>query len=617
MRRGRRVVGGVVAAVVGLLALLPASASAAEADTTPPVLRSVAFSTSALTAAGSVTLILDATDDVAVTRASVTFLEDSSHRYVYVQDSETPLTLGTYFGLNAANGTYRAYQVRLTDAAGNYADYRLDGRYRSSPASAESTHEVDLAGPSVTLSGASDGTAPVLTALRPVTEATRVGEASTYAWAATDSEHSVASIEARFLNPHMGVTVGSGVVPAGEGAGTLSIVPSEFGPWELYMVEVVDSVGNRAFYYPDGQAVMEGALFPRTHGLPLATLGSTVAPGDFGATVVERPGRLTVALSTDVDPTHLSSIRVEASPSGMVRETPLGRGGSFLVDLPDLPNGVAQTLRVTLRSQWGDSPTLVLDGRPALSRNVTGSVDVTGDRRTDVLATRQPGLGDDPRVWVYAGTGTGRLRAGETWLYSNEVGCAAVAAVDVGTAGGGELLCRNDDLVTLAAGGVRTVLGSRGWGAMRWVDGGFSLNADAYPDVIAMNPKGELLLYPKTSKDRLLAPTRIGTGWQSMISVISAGDLTGDRKNDIAAVDAAGRLWLYPGNGKGGVTGRKQIGAGWQSMGALLPLRDFDGDGRTDLGGITSGGDLRLYRGTGSGGVRNGVVIGTGWDRYL
>ena len=337
MRRGRRVVGGVVAAVVGLLALLPASASAAEADTTPPVLRSVAFSTSALTAAGSVTLILDATDDVAVTRASVTFLEDSSHRYVYVQDSETPLTLGTYFGLNAANGTYRAYQVRLTDAAGNYADYRLDGRYRSSPASAESTHEVDLAGPSVTLSGASDGTAPVLTALRPVTEATRVGEASTYAWAATDSEHSVASIEARFLNPHMGVTVGSGVVPAGEGAGTLSIVPSEFGPWELYMVEVVDSVGNRAFYYPDGQAVMEGALFPRTHGLPLATLGSTVAPGDFGATVVERPGRLTVALSTDVDPTHLSSIRVEASPSGTVRETPLGRGGSFLVDLPDLP----------------------------------------------------------------------------------------------------------------------------------------------------------------------------------------------------------------------------------------------------------------------------------------
>ena len=59
---------------------------------------------------------------------------------------------------------------------------------------------------------------------------------------------------------------------------------------------------------------------------------------------------------------------------------------------------------------------------------------------------------------------------------------------------------------------------------MRWVDGGFSLNADSYPDVIAMNAKGELLLYPKTSTDRLISPVRIGTGWQSMISVISAGD---------------------------------------------------------------------------------------------
>ncbi len=139
-----------------------------------------------------------------------------------------------------------------------------------------------------------------------------------------------------------------------------------------------------------------------------------------------------------------------------------------------------------------------------------------------------------------------------------------------------------------------------------------------YPDVIAMNSKGELLVLRQDLDATASShPTRIGTGWNAMISVISAGDLTGDRRNDIAAVDASGRLWLYPGNGIGGVTARRQIGSGWQNMAALLPLRDLSGDGKADLGGITPGGDLRLYRGTGTGGVRAGVVIGTGWQRYL
>ena len=183
---------------------------------------------------------------------------------------------------------------------------------------------------------------------------------------------------------------------------------------------------------------------------------------------------------------------------------------------------------------------------------------------------------------------------------------------------GREFLCASNNLMALTPPGGGLELGTKGWGVMQWVDGGYSLNADRFPDVIAMNPAGELLFYPKTSTDRLLAPVRIGSGWQSMISVISAGDLSGDRKkNDIAAVDAAGRLWLYPGTGKGGVTKRHQIGSGWNTMGAVIPLHDFDGDGRTDIGGIAINGDLRLYRGTGTGSLRPGVVIGTGWQKYF
>ena len=248
---------------------------------------------------------------------------------------------------------------------------------------------------------------------------------------------------------------------------------------------------------------------------------------------------------------------------------------------------------------------------------MTGVRDVTGDGRADVLAQFPGEPVGDARVLRYAGTGTGALRAGIPFRLAYHEPCLHVGSIDVADLRTSEMLCQKDDLTAVDQLERVSRLGTRGWSKMRWVDGGFSLNADAYPDVIAVNPAGELLMYPKTSKDVLLAPTRIGTGWSSMISVISAGDLTGDRRNDIAAVDASGRLWLYPGNGKGGVTARRQIGSGWQNMGALLPLRDLSGDGKADLGGITLSGDLRLYRGTGTGGVRNGVVIGTGWQRYL
>ncbi len=614
--RGRRVIGGMLGALVGVLGVQPTSASAA-VDTTPPVLHSVVFSTNAVTAPGEVTLGIDATDDTSVTRTDVRFVEDSSHRVVVATSTQSPLSITRSFAVTAANGRYTVLSLTLRDAAGNWATYSLNGGYGSEPASDVVTHDVDLTGPSFTVSGASDLTPPFLTSIRRVTTAGRAGEASTFEWTASD-EHGVARMEAVFDTPQSGHQASTGILSTTGEAGTWSVVAPHAGEWKVRAVALVDGLGNRVVYHPDGSAVIIGG-FPRAHDLPMSTLGFSVAPSAVTVGVVERPGRLTVVLPVTLELGALSGVTLRAKPSGLVREVSLSAGAARTIDLPGLPNGVTQSVEVLLHSAWGDSPVTVVSGRPVLSRNVTGTADVTGDAAADVFAINQRGLGADQRVMSYPGTGAGRLRAGSDYLGSGVGGCDSIAATDVLTLGQGDFLCRSDVLGTIprAGEGVWVTLGLRGWSTMQWVDGGFSLNADAYPDVIAMNAKGELLLYPKTSRDKLLAPTRIGTGWQTMISVISAGDLTGDRRNDIAAVDASGRLWLYPGNGKGGVTARKQIGSGWQSMGALLPLRDLDRDGKTDLGGITPGGDLRLYRGTGTGGVRNGVVIGTGWDRYL
>ncbi len=200
--------------------------------------------------------------------------------------------------------------------------------------------------------------------------------------------------------------------------------------------------------------------------------------------------------------------------------------------------------------------------------------DVTGDGRPDVVAQEESGTSDDFTSYRYAGTSSGGLSARVAFRTVKDDFGPCLHVGSFATATQGYVLCQSDGLFAMAR--TTTVqLGTRGWAKMRFVDGGYSLNADRYPDVIAVDPSGALRLYAQTSRGTLVAGTTIGPGWNAMISVISAGDLSGDRRNDIAAVDAAGRLWLYPGNGKGGVTARRRSGRAAEHG---APLRDLSGD---------------------------------------
>lgn len=612
-RFGTRVVALMAGALVAA-AGMPAATAAG--DTSPPVLHSVSFSTAAAEPGSTATLILDASDDTAVTRSQVTLYEETSGYYQYVEDTSSPLEVQFPVTAAWANGTWRVFAIYLYDAAGNNSWYHVSGSYSSSPPGA-STHTVDLSTPRFTVTGAADRSGPVIDSFATTVEATRAGDPSTFAWSVHDTESTLASMSLAWQSTEVGTWDTWDLPATPPSVGSASHVLPHAGRWTLAWVQVTDAHGNYARYLRDGR-VDTAAPYGPHHDLDLAAMDLALAPGRQAVGLVARPGRLTlVRTPLASDAKVVSGYRVAVQPAGVVREVGVEELASGRLDLAGLPNGVTQSVTLTAHSAWGDSPAVTTTGRPVLSGNVTGVADVTGDRRPDVIAQRQFGLGQDAAVLSYPGNGAGGLRAPSTFLPSNQGGCGELAPGAGYTVADGAPLCRNDDLVALTRGGGGTVLGRRGWSVMRWVDGGFSLNADAYADVIAMNSKGELWFYAKTSTDRLLAPTRIGTGWNAMVSVISAGDLNGDRRNDITAVDAAGRLWLYPGNGKGGVTARRQIGSGWQNMAALLPLRDLSGDGKADLGGITMGGDLRLYRGTGTGGVRAGVVIGTGWQRYL
>ncbi len=615
-----RFVGTLVAgAAAAFVALTGMPAASAAVDTTPPVLHGVTLSPAALVPGGTLTATVDATDDVAVTSVRVNVIEESSGRYYDVEStgagSKSVITRPV--AADWANGTYRIRFVLLWDAAGNSSIYYPDGTYRTIPVSATTTHALDLKAPQVTVSGATDLSPPALSALTMTSAATRAEDPTTVAFAVTDTQASVQSIGLDWKNDDSGELLTAGTLANPRATGTLQARLPSAGRWHLERVNVADARGNSASYDVTGvifRTGLEGA-----HTLDLAAVHVTLAPGPQRVTVVPRPGRLTlVRPGAASDAKVLSGYRVTVQPAGVVREVTVAVLSSGVLELPGLPNGVTQTVTLTAHSTWGDSPVATTSSRPVLSGNVTGIADVTGDGRVDVVAQRQYGVGQSSAVLSYPGTGAGGLRAATTFLADNRGGCEQLAAGDLAyIVGDGQPLCQNDDLLAMNRGGGGTVLGSRGWSGMRWVDGGYSLNADSYPDVVAMNPAGDLMLYPQTSRGSLAAPTRIGTGWGSMISVVSAGDLTGDRRNDIVAVDASGRLWVYPGNGAGGLTARRQIGSGWQSMGALLPLRDLSGDGKADLGGITVGGELRLYRGTGTGGVSAGVKIGTGWQGFL
>ena len=139
-------------------------------------------------------------------------------------------------------------------------------------------------------------------------------------------------------------------------------------------------------------------------------------------------------------------------------------------------------------------------------------------------------------------------------------------------------------------------------------------NGDRRADVLALDARGTLLMYPGTGTGAFGASRAIGQGWGSMSLVTPVGDFDGDLKPDLVARDRAGALVLYRGDGRGSFSGTAVIGRGWGATETLLGAGDFDGDGAQDLLAIDGRGDLRLYGGDRAGGFASVRLIGNGWD---
>jgi hypothetical protein len=154
--------------------------------------------------------------------------------------------------------------------------------------------------------------------------------------------------------------------------------------------------------------------------------------------------------------------------------------------------------------------------------------------------------------------------------------------------------------------------GSRPWLLGSLALAGLSALAVALPatpasagTVVAAHAAADSAALTPTARGSSLARANPAAGTSMPVGGV-LGDVTGDGLADIVAIDPAGNLWLYPNTGSAGAGmfsgGRSQVGSGWKgyTLAAVVPLY---GATQAGLLAIDPAGNLWYYPNTGGSGL--------------
>jgi hypothetical protein len=137
--------------------------------------------------------------------------------------------------------------------------------------------------------------------------------------------------------------------------------------------------------------------------------------------------------------------------------------------------------------------------------------------------------------------------------------------------------------------------------------------------LLGINDVGQLYYYSNNGNDTFSAPIQVGTGWGGY-TIAGLTDLYNTGAQGIVAIDPSGNLWYYPNAGGTGLDtfgARVQIGSGW--TGWTVDVADINGDGRPDLLAVSPSGNLYVYPNTGKTGLNTfgaRIQVGSGWTGY-
>ncbi|KGN29624.1 hypothetical protein N798_13510 [Knoellia flava TL1] len=605
------------AAVLATTVLAVAPAAGEPADTAYPQLHGVTMSAPTVAAGGSITAVVDATDDGALSSVSIRFVHTALSSHVInvtrVWPVEGRLTVPVPSAV--AGGTYRVDFVSLGDQTGKSAQYVATERQLvldPTVASGPFTHDLDLTAVTFGVTGGADVIPPRITAISMPVRPAEEDQPGTLSVSVDDT--GPVRVVAWWDQPY---EPGSrwGEVTAQGGTGVLTFRLGPAGTHRLSGIQVSDAAGNMRSYRRDGRELWGASQTTHTWDLPRFDV--TVTPQKPLVAATAHPASVRVVLTADESEARaITGWRIVVNPGNVVREVPV-KVGATQVDVGGLTNGTAYTVSVTARSAVGDSKPGVSVARPMQSTNVFAIADAGGDGQVDIVARRPMTAADLGDSHVYPTNGKGVFGRPFRAYRADEMTCPRVAPGDIYIVGDSEVLCFGPALTALRIDGSGSEIGTAGWSSMRFVDGGQDLTGDGWPDIVGVTPEGVLKIYQTRDQSRIVSTTTLGSGWNAFTALFQVGDFSGDRRADLVAVDTAGTMWLYPGNGLGGFGRRVQIGTGWAGLGAVLPLRDFTGDGRADIGAITLDGRLFLYPGNGRSGFLTKRQIGSGWGVFL
>ena len=115
----------------------------------------------------------------------------------------------------------------------------------------------------------------------------------------------------------------------------------------------------------------------------------------------------------------------------------------------------------------------------------------------------------------------------------------------------------------------RVRIGTGGWNGYRIYPADF--NNDGADDIVAIDPTGNLWLYPNTRQSGTsLLGTRTQIGWGWTAYKIAMIDMDDDGRKDIFAIDASNNAWVYPATGNWAGGSRYQVASGWSTSVAAV-----------------------------------------------